>query len=168
MTIVLAFAVLSLLSVSGAAPHSIAVWVSGPAATPPSGTYAMHNINRTFAPPVIVVPVGSQVRFPNDDPFEHSIYSANRVNGFDIGYYGPGPGKYVRFSHAGVVQVRCHIHTYMHGMIVVAGGPFAQVSGGAYSIPNLPAGEYTVHDVTDGGIDHTTRITLSRNTTLNF
>ena len=128
----------------------------------------MHNINRTFTPASIVVPVGSQVRFPNDDPFEHSIYSADRVNGFDIGYYGTGPGKYVTFSHAGVVQVRCHIHAYMHGLIVVASGPFAQVTGGTYQISNVPAGEYTVHEVTEDGSDHTARLLLNGNKTLNF
>jgi plastocyanin len=160
---------LQMFSISGSASRAVAVWVSGPASAPAPGTFAMHNINRTFTPSSIVVPVGSQVRFPNDDPFEHSIYSADRLNAFDIGYYGTGPGKYVTFSHAGVVQVRCHIHTYMRGMIVVAGGPYAQVNGaGGYEIGNLPAGGYTVHEITDDGVDHTEHLTLERNTTLNF
>lgn len=166
--IALILATLPTFSISGSAPHAIAIWVSGPAPAPAAGTFEMHNVNRTFNPPSIVVPVGSQVRFPNDDPFEHSIYSADKVNGFDIGYYGTGPGKYVTFSHVGVVQVRCHIHAYMHGIIVVTGGPSAQATGGTYVISNLPAGEYSVHEVTDDGVDHTTHVVLDANKVLNF
>ena len=166
--IALVFAALQMFSISGNASHAIAVWVTGPARAPAPGTFEMHNVNRTFRPPMIVVPVGSQVRFPNDDPFEHSIYSTDSANGFDIGYYGTGPGKYVSFSHAGVVQVRCHIHGYMHGMIVVAGGPFVQITGGTYEIANLPARTYTVHEITDDGIDHTVRLLVNGNKTLNF
>jgi plastocyanin len=166
--IALILAATQTFSLSGSAAHAIAVWVGGPAAAPTAGTFEMHNVNRTFTPSSIVVPVGSQVRFPNDDPFEHSIYSTDKLNGFDIGFYGHGPGKYVTFNHVGVVQVRCHIHAYMHGTIVVAGGPYAQVIGGVYQIGNLPAGAYVVHEITDDGADHTTRVTLDADKTLNF
>lgn len=155
-------------TLSGAATHALAVWVSGPAAAPAAGSFEMHNVNRTFTPPVLVVPVGSQVRFPNDDPFYHSIYSADKSNGFDIGYYDTGPGKFVTFAHAGTVQVRCHIHAYMHGLIVVAGGPYAQIRNGSYSIPNLPAGKYSVHAVAPNGSEQTRMLVLSADTTLNF
>lgn len=166
--IALILAAVQTFSLSGSASHAIAVWVSGPAPAPTPGTFEMHNVNRTFTPASIVVPVNSQVRFPNDDPFEHSIYSADKLNGFDIGFYGHGPGKYVTFSHVGVVEVRCHIHAYMRGTIVVAGGPYAQVIGGAYEIASLPAGAYVVHEITDDGVDHTTRVALDSNKTLNF
>jgi plastocyanin len=158
-----------LVMLSGTAAHALAVWVGGPAPAPAAGNYEMHNVNRTFAPPAIIVPVGSQVRFPNDDPFYHSIYSADKVDGFDIGYYFTGPGKYVTFSQPSVVHVRCHIHAYMHGMIIVAGGPYSAVdASGKYSIVNLPAGKYTLHEIMPDGTDKTSSVTLNADTTLNI
>lgn len=148
-------------TLSGAAAKSaIAVWLAGPAPVPAAGQFEMHNVNRTFTPPVLIVPQGSSVRFPNDDPFYHSIYSTDKQNGFDIGYYDTGPGKYVPFRYAGVVHVRCHIHGYMHGIIVVAGGPYAAVQNGAFSIAGLPAGKYLLHEVLSDGSESTRPVTV--------
>lgn len=121
------------------------VWVSAPDAIPQNGDSEMRNRNRTFIPPYVVVPVGAQVRFPNDDPFYHSIYSDSPADRFDIGYYGPGPGKLVTFSQPGVIDVRCHIHASMHANIIVADGPYALVTNGAYSLANVPAGTHELH-----------------------
>ena len=121
------------------------VWVSAPDAIPQNGDAEMRNKNRTFIPPYVVIPVGAQVRFPNDDSFYHSIYSDSPADKFDIGYYGPGPGKLVTFMNPGVVEVHCHIHASMHATIVVADGPYALASNGSYSLANVPAGKHVVH-----------------------
>ncbi|HET9029270.1 MAG TPA: hypothetical protein VFN49_03765 [Candidatus Aquilonibacter sp.] len=121
------------------------VWITAPDAVGPEHDAEMRNRNRTFIPPYVVIPVGSQVRFPNDDPFYHSIYSDSAADRFDIGYYGPGPGKLVTFNQPGVVNVRCHIHASMHANIIVADGPYALASNGTYSIANVPAGKHVVH-----------------------
>jgi plastocyanin len=157
-----------LFSLSGTAPHATAVWLSGPAPAPQPGKFEMHNVNRTFTPEALVVPVGSEVRFPNDDPYYHSIFSTDKANGFDVGYYDTGPGKYVTFSHPGVVEVRCHIHGYMHGTIVVADGPFSAVNDGKFQISGVPAGKYTLHQVADDGSVRTSDVTIDRDTTLNL
>ncbi len=120
------------------------VWVSAPAAIPKPVEASMRNHERTFDPPFVVVPVGGSVRFPNDDPFYHSIYSDSGANSFDIGYYGEGPGKSVTFSKPGILEVHCHIHAYMRAWIVVADGPFAQVAQGSYTITGVPAGKLTL------------------------
>ncbi|HEY8296559.1 MAG TPA: hypothetical protein VIG32_00855, partial [Candidatus Baltobacteraceae bacterium] len=112
-----------------------------------------------FMPDVIVIGAGSSVRFPNDDPFYHSIYASDGPDPFDIGYYGNGPGKVVPFPNAGVVHVRCHIHAQMHGMIVVAGGPFAQLSNGSFRL-DLPPGRYVLHAVYADGSDRTSDVVL--------
>jgi len=52
------------------------VWVSDPAAVHPIAA-EMRNVGKTFVPSLVAVPVGSTIRFPNDDPFFHSIYSAS-------------------------------------------------------------------------------------------
>jgi len=121
------------------------VWVGGQRAALKEADGEMRNRDRTFIPPYIVIPAGSSVTFPNDDPFYHSIYSDSKIDPFDIGYYGNGPGKSVEFDNPGVVSVHCHIHAAMHATIIVADGPYAVASKGSYSIANVPAGKLTLH-----------------------
>lgn len=155
-------------NLSGSAKRTIVVWVSGPALAPPATTADMHNVGRRFSPDLVVVPIGSSVRFPNDDPFYHSIYATDPGNAFDIGFYDTGPGKLVAFHHAGVVHVHCHIHVYMHGIIVVVDGPVARVSAGRYQFANLPAGRYAVHAVLNDGTERTSEIALASDRSLDL
>src|SRR5882724_7065201 len=46
--------------------------------------------DKEFVPRVVVVPVGSTVRFLNHDPFDHNVFSASEPNPFDLGQYGRG------------------------------------------------------------------------------
>lgn len=134
------------------------VWVSAPQALPRPQDASMRNHDRTFDPPFIVVTVGTTVRFPNDDPFYHSIYSDSAAGPFDIGYYGEGPGKTATFAKPGIIDVRCHIHAYMHAWIVVADGPFAQAQKGAYVLNGVPAGKLVLHAWDPQRGDRTTTI----------
>ena len=127
------------------ATSAVVVWITAPTAIPKPTTVDVHNKNRTFDPPVVVIAQGSSVRFPNDDSFYHSIYSDSTIDPFDIGFYGPGPGKTVDFPKPGIINLHCHIHTYMHGTVIVTDGPFAMASNGNYEIDNVPAGKHTLH-----------------------
>ena len=122
-----------------------AVWITAPEALPSPATVDVHNVNRTFNPPLIIIGQGSTVRFPNDDSFYHSIYSDSKADPFDIGFYGPGPGKTVDFARPGIIDLHCHIHAYMHGTIIVADGPFQLVTGSSYELDNVPAGKRVLH-----------------------
>ncbi|HUN29511.1 MAG TPA: hypothetical protein VMV65_06875 [Alphaproteobacteria bacterium] len=121
------------------------VWVSAPKAAPKPIEAVMTNKDRSFIPPLTVIPVGSTVRFPNEDPFFHSIYSTSAADPFDIGFYDTGPGKVVPFPNPGIIDVHCHIHASMHATIIVADGPYAQSSNGTYVLSGVPAGKYVLH-----------------------
>ncbi len=121
------------------------VWVSAPKAAPKPIEATLTNKDRTFIPPLTVIPVGSTVRFPNEDPFFHSIYSTSPADPFDIGFYDTGPGKEVPFPNAGIIDVHCHIHASMHATIIVADGPYAISSNGTYALSGVPAGKYVLH-----------------------
>jgi hypothetical protein len=62
------------------------VWVSAPKAAPKPIEEVLTNHNRSFIPPLTVIPVGSTIRFPNEDPFFHSIYSTSTPYPFYIGF----------------------------------------------------------------------------------
>jgi plastocyanin len=163
-TLALAFAFLAPAWASAATIHgatdAAVVWIGSLPSLVKASDLEMRNRERTFIPPFIVVPVGSSIRFPNDDPFYHSIYSDSKIDPFDIGYYGPGPGKSVVFDNPGVVNVHCHIHASMHATIIVADGPYAVAAGGTYSLTNVPAGKYTLHSWTPGSDERATSVTV--------
>jgi len=104
----------------------------------------MRNVDKSFVPDMVVVPVGSTILFPNEDPFYHSIYSLSKADPFDIGFYDTGPGKVVPFNAAGVVVVSCHIHAFMHATILVVDGPERQ-SSGTVRFDGVPRGTFVLH-----------------------
>jgi hypothetical protein len=122
----------------------------------------MSNSHKTFVPDLLVVTVGTAVRFPNDDDFFHSIYSELGPDPFDIGFYDTGPGKYVLFEHPGVVAVRCHIHGSMHATIIVVDGPWAQTHtpGETYTLVNVRPGRHLLHSWSPTNGSAETNVTL--------
>src|SRR5690606_6514346 len=58
---------------------------------PPVFEMATHR--KEFRPRLLVVPVGATVRFPNQDPILHNVFSVSGANAFDLGLMPKGPGK---------------------------------------------------------------------------
>jgi hypothetical protein len=122
----------------------------------------MRNTHKSFVPDLLVISAGTSVRFPNDDPFFHSIYSDSGPDAFDIGFYDNGPGKVVPFSKPGVVSVRCHIHGTMHATIVVVDGPWAQTHSPneKYTLTNVRPGNHVLHTWSLDGGEKTSQVTF--------
>jgi plastocyanin len=124
------------------------VFVEGgkPTSLPPQ-TATMTQRNSRFEPDLLVVPAGSTVQFPNADPIFHNVFSLSKAHPFDLGFYPQSQTRSVAFSHAGVVQVYCHIHASMYAAIVVTEGPWngkPSSADGAFSFHDVPAGHYRV------------------------
>jgi plastocyanin len=134
-------------SYSGVLAQPGVVWISDGSNPAPLPEVSMRNTHKAFVPELLVISTGTNVRFPNDDGFYHSIYSESSADPFDIGFYDTGPGKIVAFPRPGVVEVRCHVHGSMHGVIVVVDGPFAQTSvpGAAYTLAGVRPGYHVLH-----------------------
>ena len=103
--------------------------------------------SKQFLPRVRIVTAGSRVDFPNQDPFRHNVFSNTPGGTFDLGLYPRGVARGTSFRRAGVYPIFCNIHSRMTGFIVAVSTPYytqAQADG-SWTIPNVPAGTYTLH-----------------------
>jgi plastocyanin len=83
----------------------------------------MSTLRKQFSPQLLIVPVGSTVRFPNQDPILHNVFSVSGGNAFDLGLVGSGEGKSATFREAGLVRVFCNVHHAMFAHVLVVASP---------------------------------------------
>ena len=102
--------------------------------------------NKAFDPHILAVHVGSQVDFPNHEPFFHNVFSLFNGKRFDLGLYEAGSTRGVHFDRVGICYIFCNIHPQMSAVIVVVDTPYFAVSDsqGKVSIPHVPSGRYQV------------------------
>lgn len=62
----------------------------------------------------IDIKVGDTLRFKNNDPYNHDVYSASPEAEFDLGIYPKGQSKEVTFDKPGTIEVKCSIHDGMN------------------------------------------------------
>ncbi|HYE85596.1 MAG TPA: hypothetical protein VEA16_04540 [Vicinamibacterales bacterium] len=110
------------------------------------GRAVMDQRNETFVPHVLAVMVGTVVDFPNSDLTYHNVFSLSRAKRFDLGRYAAGRSKGVRMDRTGVVRVFCDIHSHMNAFVLVFNHPYFDVTDvdGRFSLPAVPAGNYTL------------------------
>jgi hypothetical protein len=103
--------------------------------------------NKTFEPHVLIVPLGTMVEFPNQDPFFHNIFSLYDGRRFDLGLYESGTKRSVKFDRAGVSFLFCNIHAEMSAVVVSVDTPYFALSdrNGNLTIRNVPDGRYQMH-----------------------
>jgi plastocyanin len=110
------------------------------------GTAIMKQENKGFVPPVLVVPRGTTVQFPNLDAYFHNVFSVTPDNSFDLGSYRQGETKSVTMSRPGVVSVYCNMHPQMVGhILVVPNGNYVRAGkDGFFRISNVPVGHHRI------------------------
>lgn len=119
--------------------------VAGPFPTP-DRVVLMDQKSLRFVPHVLPIQVGTTVEFANSDPLAHNVFSISSTKRFNLGLYGRGTSRRVKFDQPGVVQLLCNVHQEMSAFIVVVKSPyFARTAAdGSFRIDNLPAGRHRV------------------------
>jgi len=85
-----------------------------------AGEHEVGQKNKTFTAEQLKVKIGDTVKFTNEDPFYHNIFSLSKVKSFDLGSFKKGKSRTITFSKAGKVDVECAIHPEMHMVIEVS------------------------------------------------
>ncbi len=113
----------------------------------PSEPFEIVTVRKEFVPRSLSVPVGSTVRFPNQDVILHNVFSVSGMNRFDLGLYRRGDGKTATFERPGVVRVFCNVHHSMVAYVLVVDTPFSTSPdfNGQFSLEGLPDGPGTLH-----------------------
>jgi hypothetical protein len=115
--------------------------------------YRLVQKDKMFTPHLLVVPTGSQVEFPNQDPFFHNVFSLFNGKRFDLGLYESGTSRSVRFDREGVSYIFCNIHPEMGAIVLALNTPYYGISGenGLVSLHNVPAGSYRLNVWSESG-----------------
>lgn len=103
--------------------------------------------DKVLDPTVLVVPAGTEVRFPNEDPILHNLFSVSPGNAFDVGIYGPGEAPSATLGSPGAVNIFCNVHHDMHAHVLVVDTPFytRADADGRFELSGLPTGRGTLH-----------------------
>ena len=86
----------------------------------PGGRYTVSQKAMQFHPFVLVIPVGSDVSFPNFDSTKHHVYSFSPAKQFELKLFAKDQSRSVHFDKPGIVALGCNIHDQMTAFIVVA------------------------------------------------
>ena len=104
----------------------------------------IRQIDEQFDPRVSVVLVGTKLSFPNDDRFQHNVFSPESSAGFDLGSYKSGTTKTYVPEAPGEIKVFCDIHPHMEAYVLVLETTYFGISGddGKIWIGDIPPGTY--------------------------
>jgi len=100
-----------------------------------------------FVPHVVVVPKAKPLTVLNSDNILHNVHTFAKKNR-SVNKAMPGSKKEMnlklRFPEK--VQVKCDVHPWMNGWIVVAKNPYYAVTddGGNFRLDNVPIGKHTI------------------------
>jgi plastocyanin len=128
----------------------VTLYPAGAAARPAhaGGRYVISQQNMQFHPFLTIVPVGSDVSFPNFDNTKHHVYSFSPAKKFELKLFAKDQSRVVHFDKAGVVALGCNIHDQMSAFIVVTDSAWTARTNGQGLVtfadaPNAP-GRLTV------------------------
>src|SRR5690349_12934710 len=94
---------------------------AGSAARAPraAGRFTVSQKNLQFHPFLTIVPVGSDVSFPNLDSTKHHVFSFSAAKRFELKLFARDQSRTVHFDKPGVVALGCNIHDAMSAFIIV-------------------------------------------------
>jgi hypothetical protein len=101
-----------------------------------------------FVPHIIAIRAAQPLDVRNSDPVAHNIHPMPKNNHEWNESQSPGtPDAEHKFARREVmIPVKCNVHSWMHAYIGVMEHPYFAVTAadGAFQLPNLPPGDYTL------------------------
>lgn len=99
-----------------------------------------------FRPRMVVVPLGTRLRFENRDTLHHVPFSRSTASRFRLAPLEPGRAAEVALDEPGEVRIFCELHSEAFGAVLVLPTREFVVAGedGQFAMPRLRQGRYTL------------------------
>jgi plastocyanin len=129
--------------------ENVVVYISAGAADEgaPSQAVTFNQKGCRYLPHVLAFQTNQELKVVNSDQTSHNIHPLAKVNHEWNKSQPPGtPPLSEKFEKEEFIPVKCNVHPWMHGNFAVLKNSHFAVSSndGAFTLPNLPAGKYTV------------------------
>ncbi len=121
--------------------------IPGKTFEPPEEPATIDQKGMVFVPHVLPVLEGTTVDFLNSDPFLHNVFTPDKcAEKFNLGSWPQGETRSYTFNEPCVAVLLCNVHPEMEAFVVAVPTPYFAVTdrSGAYTIPGVPDGTYTV------------------------
>jgi Carboxypeptidase regulatory-like domain len=128
----------------------VVVYISAgaPDEPPPSQAATFDQKGCRYTPHVLAFQANQELKVVNDDQTSHNIHPLAKINHEWNKSQPPGtPPLSEKFAQAEFIPVKCNVHPWMHGDFAVLKNSHYAVSSredGSFTLPNLPAGKYTI------------------------
>jgi plastocyanin len=131
----------------------VSIEAAGLSFTPPAEPVRIDQKGFRFIPHITVVVPGTTVRFLNNDPEPHNVYSPE--GRYNLGTWPTGETRDHVFEKPGIYTQLCNIHPDMLAYVVVLETPHSAVTDekGTFEVKGVPPGKYLVwawHEKKDG------------------
>ncbi len=131
----------------------ISIEAPGLALTPPDEPVRIDQKGFRFIPHITVAVPGTTIRFLNNDPEPHNVYSPE--GRYNLGTWPTGETRDHVFEKPGIFTQLCNIHPDMLAYVVVLETPYSAVTdaAGKFEVKGVPPGKYLLwawHEKKDG------------------
>lgn len=130
--------------------QNVIVYISEGAPEEKSAATSIIHLNQRgcrYTPHIISAQAGQEVWVQNDDSVTHSVHPMAHANAEWNRSQPPGtPPVVIRYDQAEFIRVKCELHSWMRGVLAIFKNSHHDVTDntGAFSLPELPPGKYTV------------------------
>jgi plastocyanin len=150
--------------------ENVVVYISagGDDANAPAQAVTFTQKGCQYIPHVIALHTGQELHVVNGDQTSHNIHPMAKVNPEWNKSQPPGAPPIVqKFDNPEFISVKCQIHPWMHGWFAVLKTNHYSITGdgGAFTLPNLPPGKYTITAWHEDYGTQTQDVTISGNET---
>jgi hypothetical protein len=100
-----------------------------------------------YVPHILVLHTNQELKIVNDDQTSHNVHPLAKVNREWNKSQPPGaPPISDKYDKPEFIPVKCNVHPWMHGYFAVLATNHFDISkgGGAFKLPDLPPGKYTI------------------------
>jgi hypothetical protein len=155
--------------------ENVVVYISAgaPDDAAPSEAVTFDQKGCQYIPHVLAFQVNQPLKVVNDDQTSHNIHPLAKINREWNKSQPPGTPPIIdKYDKPEFIAVKCNVHPWMHGTFAVLKNSHYAISkeDGGFSLPNLPAGKYTVSAWHESYGEQTQEVTISgsETKTVNF